>query len=255
MSNSYRDDLFDSYLKDADEPFAGWDFSFISDTGRLQNGALPWSYASIVLPYFWKSVSVLDMGTGGGEFLAKLQPFPANLCATEGYAPNVPVAKRKLEPLGVRVEQEFDQEDQPFPDSAFDLILNRHKNFSAKEVRRMLKDGGTFITQQVGGRDCREINEALGEPSNPRTAHSELEPMCEALEQEGFTVTLKREAFPVQRFYDIGALVYYLKAIPWQVPGFTVEKYRDELFAIHERILQEGFFEVTQQRYLLVAVI
>lgn len=28
---------------------------------------------------------MLDMGTGGGEFLAMLRPFPKKVCATEGY--------------------------------------------------------------------------------------------------------------------------------------------------------------------------
>jgi hypothetical protein len=30
----------------------------------------------------------------------------------------------------------------------------------------------------------------------------------------------QKEEFPVSRFFDIGAIVYYLMAIPWQIPDF-----------------------------------
>ncbi|RPK04748.1 hypothetical protein FH5_01986 [Priestia endophytica] len=37
--------------------------------------------------------------------MSTLQPFPKTLYATEGYKPNVPIAKERLEPLGVKVVQ------------------------------------------------------------------------------------------------------------------------------------------------------
>lgn len=45
-----RETLFDRWLKEAEEPFSGWDFSYISGTGRSASEPLPWSYASILLP-------------------------------------------------------------------------------------------------------------------------------------------------------------------------------------------------------------
>ena len=65
------------------------------------------------------------------------------------------------------------------------------------------------------------------------------ETACRELEENGFTILEAKEAFPFQRFYDIGAIVYYLKAIPWQIPDFTVERYYEELYRIHEIILQK----------------
>ncbi|MCB0048432.1 MAG: hypothetical protein KDE24_02665, partial [Caldilinea sp.] len=38
------------------------------------------------------------------------------------------------------------------------------------------------------------------------------------------------------RFLDVGALVYYLKAVPWLVPGFSVATQRDTLFALQDRL-------------------
>ncbi|HET7627664.1 MAG TPA: methyltransferase domain-containing protein [Bacillales bacterium] len=245
---------FLSLLKDANERFSGWDFSFLTETDRVQSGMLPWSYGSIVSASLPKANSMLDMGTGGGEFLSKLRPLPARVCATEGYAPNVPIAKGWLEPLGVEVFQVYEDEKLPFEDDPFDLIINRHESYSAAEVRRVLEDGGTFITQQVGGNDCHDINERLGAPFNDEFIHWNLEYAVNELKDHGFRVVDFQKHSPVQRFYDIGALVYYLKAIPWQIPGgFKVEDYLEKLYDIHLSIKEHGYFEVRQNRFIIQA--
>src|SRR5260370_19379896 len=50
-----------------------------------------------------RATAVLDLGTGGGELLSRLAPFPSIAIATESYPPNVAVASRRLAPLGVKV--------------------------------------------------------------------------------------------------------------------------------------------------------
>ena len=83
--------------------FTGWDFSAITHTGRMDSDMLSWSYGSEAFRLIQNSNVALDMGTGGGEFLSLLQPFPSVMYATEGYKPNVPIAKKRLEPLGVKI--------------------------------------------------------------------------------------------------------------------------------------------------------
>ncbi len=161
-----NDKQFFSLLKQAAEPFVGWDFSFISETGRMKSELLSWSYGSIAASLIPNAKSMLDMGTGGGEFLSKLRPFPTSVYATEGYPPNVPIAKERLTPLGVKVIQVDHDENLPFGTGSFELILNQHESFSSKEVRRIISKEGIFLTQQVGGLDCREINENLKVPVN-----------------------------------------------------------------------------------------
>lgn len=55
------------------------------------------------------------------------------------------------------------------------------------------------------------------------------------------------------RFYDIGAIVFYLKAIPWQVPNFTVEKYFKRLKGIDNLIQKEGYIDFTCHRFFVIA--
>ncbi|WP_289354960.1 class I SAM-dependent methyltransferase [Paenibacillus sp. S-12] len=242
-------------LNDTHKHFSGWDFSFISATGRMQEELLPWSYGSIIIPLIRKSSSALDMGTGGGEFLSKLLPFPPLIAATEGYPPNVPIAKQRLEPLGVKVVEFDDDHKLPLDSASFDLIINKHDSYSPREVRRIIVDSGIFVTQQVGGQDCTEINEMLGVPLNEEYNDWCLQSAVDDLENNGFKIEYSNEAYPAQRFYDIGALVYYLKAIPWQVPNFDIYSYREPLYEIYNRIQTEGFFEVKQHRFILMATV
>ncbi|AAU22338.1 MULTISPECIES: class I SAM-dependent methyltransferase [Bacillus] len=248
-----NDKTFLSFLKHADKPFSGWDFSFIEDTGRMKSDLLSWSYGSMALSLIQDSESMLDMGTGGGEFLSKLGPFPSSAYATECYLPNVPVAKERLTPLGVQVVQIDDDEDLPFESGQFDLIINKHESYSVQEVRRILSKGGRFLTQQVGGLDCEEINEKLGVPLNEEFKDWDLETALKEMEKHDFKILKSREECPTQRFYDIGALVYYLKAIPWQALGFEVNQYKDELYEIHKMIEEKGYFDVTQYRFMILA--
>ncbi|ARO59820.1 MULTISPECIES: class I SAM-dependent methyltransferase [Bacillus cereus group] len=249
-----RDPLFLTLLESANTNFSGWDFSFISETVRMKSEPLSWSYGSIAFLLMQRAKSMLDMGTGGGEFLSMLQPFPSTIYATEGYAPNVPIARKKLEPLGVTVVEVINDTVLPFQDGQFDFIINQHESYAASEVKRILSPHGVFLTQQVGGLDCAVLNEQFGSPLNSEFASWSLEAACSELEENGFTILDAKEEFPFQRFYDIGAIVYYLKAIPWQIPDFTVERYYKELYRIHEIILQKGYFDVKQHRFIIKAI-
>ncbi|GAA3535744.1 hypothetical protein GCM10022419_014270 [Nonomuraea rosea] len=55
--------------------FQGWDFAPLS--GRVFEDPLPWSYERLLLACLPDAISLLDLGTGGGEFLSKPAPLPA----------------------------------------------------------------------------------------------------------------------------------------------------------------------------------
>jgi len=247
------DKQFEHWIGQASQPFSGWDFSYIVETGRMNSDCLAWSYGSMAMPLMQDAESMLDMGTGGGELLSMLRPWPKSVCATEGYLPNLFVARERLEPLGVNVLSVENDEYLPFETDQFDLVLNKHESYSPREVRRGLTDGGYFLTQQSGGTDCHEINERFGVPLNSEFAEWKLDAAMRGVRENHFEVVKQSEQFLSQRFYDVGALVYYLIAIPWQVPDFEVDKYRDELYSIHQLIEQQGCFEVTQHRFYLLA--
>ena len=234
-------------------PFEGWDFSYLE--GRLTEEPLPWDYRQIVSEALPGAASLLDMGTGGGELLSGLSPLPLRTAATEAYPPNVPVARARLEPLGVAVYAIEEYAALPFDDGAFDLVINRHEWYDPAEVYRVLRQGGRFITQQVGDQNDLELNRLLAAPL-PDDGGSEwdLAVARAQLDAAGFEVTDAREAFPMSWFHDIGAVVYYLKVIPWQTPDYSLDRYFPRLAELHRRIQSSGPLPVATHRFLLSAV-
>ena len=231
-------------------PFSGWDFSFIR--GRWNEEKPSWNYRDIVVSHMENIQSMLDMDTGGGEFLASLPKLPPHTFATEGYIPNISVAQERLTSLGVEVRSYEVDGDLPFDDEQFDLIINRHGSYSAKEIYRILKSDGKFVTQQVGGKDNIELNEFLQEMVQKEFFEQDVDADWREFQQAGFSLVEKQEEFLDTRFFDIGAVVFYLRIIGWQIPDFSVETYYDKLFAMHQIVQQKGYFETHNHRTLLI---
>ena len=242
---------FERLVAQAEErDFSGWDFSWIA--GRLRADPLPWSYENRVREAMSASHALLDMGTGGGERLANMAPLPPQSFATEAYHPNISIARARLEPLGVAVVPVDDHSGLPLCNSQFDTVLNRHETFVASEVARVLKPGGRFITQQVGEKNNAELNEWLGGESEDFGVT--VEQSQSQLIRAGLKILDSRESFSPTTFFDIGAIVFYLRMVSWQVKGFTVNGYRDRLVNIHNHIQRYGGFEVTSHRFLIEAL-
>jgi hypothetical protein len=36
-------------------------------------------------------------------------------------------------------------------------------------------------------------------------------------------------------FHDVGAVIYFLRKVIWTIPGFTIDRYRGQPAALHER--------------------
>jgi SAM-dependent methyltransferase len=231
--------------------FSGWDFSFLE--GRWRESPPSWDYRQRVIGHLRQADSLLDMGTGGGEFLSTLRPLPRDTCATEGFPPNLPLARARLEPLGIEVVQTLPGDRLPVDDGRFGLVINRHESFSAHEVFRVIRPGGWFVTQQVGGRDNIRLNELLQAQAERAFDDWTLDRAAGELEQAGFDVVERGEEFPETAFYDVGAVISYLRAIPWQIPEFSVGKFRGPLATLHDQLRAEGKLVVTSHRFYVEA--
>ncbi len=201
------------------QPFQGWDFSYLA--GRRSEEQPPWSYEHMVSDLLAGADAVLDMGTGGGEKLLEFRDvLPANTVATEGYPPNVPVARANLEPHGIRVV-DYNLEvtpRMPFEDNNFALIINRHEAFDAQEVARILRPGGIFLTQQVDGRELGDFLTHFGQQS--AFLHVNVRNCQQGLADAGLEIVHSEEWAGKSTFQDVGALVYFLHAAPWSARNF-----------------------------------
>jgi SAM-dependent methyltransferase len=226
-------------------PITGWEFAWLD--GRAVGSDPSWSFPELARPLLRRTPSLLDLDTGGGELLAELAPLPPMTVAVESWAPNVPVARDRLTPFGVSVVTEL-----PGGEEEFDVVLSRHGRLPADDLSRLLKPGGTLLSQQVGSDDLADLNRQLGAPP-PYPRAWTAETAVAALQAAGLTVTDVREERVPLTFHDIGAVIYQLRAVPWQIRDFSVEKYDRALRRLHAMISTHGNYTATAHRFLVQA--
>lgn len=244
--------LKEYWLSEEKKSFQGWDFSYISK--RKTEETLPWNYDEMVRQYLNTNTILLDMGTGGGEYLLTLNHPYSNTFATEVYPPNFELCKRTLKPLGIDVRQVFNDNYLPFKNDMFDIIINRQASFDINEVYRLLKPNGLFITQQVGELNNKELRNFLTNDFEETTSSEHtLKSNLTLIQNKGLTILKSGECFPKQKFLDVGALVYYAKIIEWEFPNFSVNSCFKQLCILQSIIEEEGFIESKQHRFVIVA--
>jgi SAM-dependent methyltransferase len=233
------------------EPVEGWDFSWFE--GRATEERPPWGYARLMGERMDHAGAALDIETGGGEVLATVARPPALLVATEGWWPNVEVARSRLRPLGAHVVAVADTPSMPFTDASFDLVVSRHPVVVLwGEIARVLRPGGTYLSQQIGPGTNRELTEFMMGPRPVNQARSAANARRSA-ELAGLEVVDLREAALRVAFFDVGAVVYFLRKVLWTVPDFTPEAYGPQLGRLHQHIEEEGPFVATGRRLLVEA--
>ncbi len=229
----------------------GWDFSHIA--GRYtEETDIPWDYRQIIQEHLTDDMRLMDIDTGGGEFLLSLGHPCANTAACEAYPPNAQLCRERLLPLGIDF-REGGAEHLPFEDASLDMIINRHGDWNAAEIHRTLKKGGLFITQQVGAENDRElVRLLLGDIPLPFPGQY-ADKAARAFEAQGFDIVDARECFRPIVFYDVGALVWFARIIEWEFPGFSVDGCREALFRAQRLIEENGRIEGRIHRFLLAA--
>ena len=230
----------------------GWDFSHLH--GRYEEEQdIPWDYEKIVHRYLRKDMKLLDYDTGGGEFLLTLGHPYENTAATEGFPPNVELCREKLSPLGIDLKECTDPAHLPFEDGSFDIVINRHGDFCPEELSRVLKPGGLFITQQVGGQNDRDLVRMVLPDLEEPFSDLNLSVQRGAFERAGFEILRAEEFFGNICFYDVGAFVWFARIIEWEFPDFSVDRCFDRLLKLQEQIDEKGVIKGTTHRYLIVA--
>ena len=136
-------------------------------------------------------------------------------------------------------------------DGSFSLVVSRHESYVAVELARVLRPGGLFLTQQMGG-DPSGYRAALGlAPVESGTFGLQL--AREQLEAAGLRVLAAESGAAATTFADAGAFAYWLRAIPWLVPDFSVSAFRDQLAALERRLEADGPLTIEEPAFYLEA--
>ena len=247
-----RSELLASWKHEEEQPFVGWDFSYLH--GRMFEELPPWSYSLRAAELMKHASSVVDLDTGGGErFLELHEYWPSNVVATEHYPPNFKLATERLLPLGANVfdVQLSDYGPMPFEDAEFDLVLNRHAAFNPDEVARVLTLGGTFLTQQVHGLSAVDLLAAFN--AKPQWPEATPQKYLPRLKAAGLEIINHQDWSGKLTFTDIGAIVYYLKAVPWLVPGFSVKSHQEHLLKLQSQLQRGKTLTFVARKYLIEA--
>ncbi len=234
----------------ASAPIDGWDFSWLD--GRATEARPSWGYQRLLAAQLATTSAALDIQTGGGEVLAGagVDGFPPTMVATEGWPPNVERATALLAPLGVVVVADPEDPPLPFPDGTFDVVSSRHPAaVHWPEIARVLAPGGTYFAQHVGGGANVELTEYfLGPFESSNRRHHDVE-RDHALATGLEVFCCKNERLQLE-FFDIGAVIFFLRKVIWTVPDFTVERYLPRLRELHDQIQRVGGFRSTTSRTL-----
>ncbi len=231
----------------------GWDFSWLKDRATEERPS--WGYQKLMSERLARASAALDIQTGGGEVLAGAATFPPAMAATESWPPNVAKATARLHPCGVIVVADQDEPPLPFADGAFDLVTSRHPaTVWWTEIARVLKPDGTYFAQHVGPETVFALIEVfLGPLSDELRRKRHPDEETAAAQAAGLAIVDVRLERLRMEFFDIGAVIYFLRKVIWTVPGFTVERYRPQLKALHARIQAEGPFVAHSTRILIEA--
>ena len=181
--------------------------------------------------------------------------LPPTMAATESWPPNYAKATARLHPRGVVVVATPDERALPFADAAFDLVSSRHPNSTWwDEIARVLAPGGRYLAQHIGARTNAELYEWFLGPRDDVYGPRHHDREKAAATAAGFEIVEFKTARLRVEFFDIGAVVYFLRKVIWCVPDFSVERYRDRLHALHERIVADRVFISHSTRTLFEAV-
>lgn len=242
---------FDSLVDEAAEvSVEGWDFSWLDSRATEERPS--WGYQRLLSQQLAAATSALDIQTGGGEVLAGAgaENFPPTLVATEGWPPNVAKATELLHPLGAVVIADPEDPPLPFADGAFDLVTSRHPaTVHWSEIARVLAPGGRYFAQHVGSGTNVEISEYfLGRREPALGRHHEVE--ADHARSAGLEIFQCRNERLRLEFFDVGAVVFFLRKVIWTIPDFRVDRYRDRLKDLHHQIERDGPFHSTMSRTL-----
>jgi hypothetical protein len=132
--------------------------------------------------------------------------------------------------------------------------MSRHESYVASEVARVLKPGGIFLTEQVGG-NYDDFYDALALPRPVRQPVAwDLNLAIDQLTEAGLRIAGSAQGAQRISFADVGAFAWYLTAIPWAVEGFSIDGFRTKLERAHVRIRTNGAITVRLPAFWLEAI-
>ncbi|MCM3086766.1 class I SAM-dependent methyltransferase [Bhargavaea ginsengi] len=230
----------------------GWDFGDL----KVFSEGVEWDFVQEVKSRCNQTDMLLDIGTGGGEYLLKLSPSLLLAIGIDLSNEMIKTAKTNLRNSTVSNVRFFQMpaEALQFPDELFDMVTSRHAPFSSNEVYRVLKAGGLFMTQQVSESDKSNIKKAFGRGQSLDEKDRTLqERYIQELQVAGFSHVQAFEYDATEYYERPEDLLFLLKHTPI-VPDFGRDQ--NDFKVLNEFIetnTTEKGIRTNSKRFLIIA--
>ncbi|MDQ0232064.1 class I SAM-dependent methyltransferase [Metabacillus malikii] len=229
----------------------GWDFSKLQVTVE----GMRWDFHDEVKKMSKSTDVLLDVGTGGGESLLQLASSFQFLVGIDLSATMIETAQKNVKDSqisNVRFTQ-MSSDHLLFPEEFFDIVTCRHAPFCSKEIARVLKSGGSFLTQQVGEMDKLNLKQAFKRGHTMHKDGALCSMYVKELYDAGFSEIQTFEYDATDYYHRPEDLIFLLKHTP-TIPQFG-EKQDD--FEILEKFIRENTtskgIRTNSKRFLIVA--
>lgn len=200
-----------------------WGFSGM----RMVRAPEPWEYSEVVPRFLRASDRVLDIGTGGGErFIALAEGFADGVGIDVDPVMVETACRNRPESLRRRLSFSLmDGQALAFAADSFDVVLSRNAGITPEQIIRVLRPGGYFVGEAVGGRQSQQIFDAFGWGSNAEFFRRPVDEaggpapvmhdVADRFARLGCQVVATGECTNLAWFCDIESLVIYLKVAPF----------------------------------------
>lgn len=230
----------------------GWDFSKINSRTIVENKT--WNITDIIKNYLNKDKIVLDLGVGGGEKALLLAPLCKELVGVDNSEEMIIKAKQNLKQTS-NDNCRFiiaNVNSLPFKEKSFDIITCRHAPIDVKEVHRVLKKEGIFISQQVGEEDKLNIKEIFGRGQNwGHKSGEQVEGVLKRFKELNFEI-IRFEKYNAAEYYkDMQDIIFLLENTPI-IPNFNIDLDKEKLKELEVKYSSSKGIKTNSNRFLLV---
>ena len=204
----------------------GWSFDKMKHSIEQDH---PYFYYHEVVKHINANTVMLDIGCGSGEKSTKYFGYAKKIIMLDNEPEMLLKAKQNVETFykGTQIDKfEFVEGNADgslnFEDESFDLVVSRHCGGNMKEIYRILKKGGVFISEDIDEQDCLEIKEYYGRGQGyPFTVYHKQETFLQSL-NAGFS-QINLLTFDQREYYpNVEELKYLLCRTPI-IDGYNEE--------------------------------
>ncbi len=192
----------------------GWNFKKVNCTTKVLT---KFDYWKEVKKHLTPNTVMIDVGCGSAEKILKLaSPIVKKLYLTDNEPEMLKKAAKNAEKYAKNVI-EIQNVDMnfalPYPDNFFDLVVARHSADANSEVFRVLKKGGTFVSEDIAKDDCQELKNVFGRGQNYFDADKRSD-LMKLYYELGFEEVSYYNIKEIEFYHTKADLVYLLKRTP-----------------------------------------